>query len=235
MLPGMRIQPADGDPRPLDEPRQRLVGQIDHLPDPRGFHPLDRLAQADVSADVRHGHFRHGQHHRDVAAAAQTGDELGMSLKVRPRHARRFLVHRQGDNARHLAGQGVARGAFDIGQGRGPRLSAQNARRHVVRAQEPRITDTQRAVDRLAGLIDRVNRHSQSQDVGHAHQHRDIAVHHGIGAEPSLREPAHRNLGPDASGVAHRHRHPPDVHGRGLPVHPREFRRRGCAAPWATR
>ena len=208
----MRVEAAHRDPRTLDEPRQSRVGQIDRLADSHRFHALDRLAQADVSAHVSHRQFRHGQHHREVLGAAQTRDELGVPLEVRPRHPRRLLVHRQRHNARYLACQRVPCRTVDIGQRRRTGLSAQNSGRHVSRTQQPKIADVQRTLHRLLRPINRANRDLQAQRRGRPHQHRHIAIHHGIAAQQPLAKPPHRNLRPNARSIPHRHRHRPPRH-----------------------
>ena len=208
----MRVQPAHRDPRPLDEPRQCLVGQVDHLADPHGLHAINRLAQAHMGTDVGDRQLRHRQHHREVLGAAQTRDELGMAHEVRLRHPRRLLVHRQRDDARYLACQRVACRTVDVGQRRRTCLRIQHSRRNPLRVHQPLIADVQRAFHRLLRPIDRENRHVQAKNHGRTHQYRRIAIHHDIAAQQSLGKPAHDNLRPDARSISHCHRHRPPTH-----------------------
>ena len=64
VLAGVRVDPAHRDPRRFDEAVQRLVGQLDHLRDPRRRDPTDRLLQRHVGADVGDGEVTGRQHHR---------------------------------------------------------------------------------------------------------------------------------------------------------------------------
>ena len=53
VLAGVRVEPADRDPRDVEEPSQRRVGQLDHVEHTIVADPVDRLAQA--SSACSHG------------------------------------------------------------------------------------------------------------------------------------------------------------------------------------
>ena len=103
VLAGVRVEPADGDPRRVEEPAQRRVGQLDHVEHPAGLHPLDRLAQRAVRADVGDGERAAvgeagREHHRHPLHPAQLGDHLGVADERRVGELRRLLVHRHRDD-----------------------------------------------------------------------------------------------------------------------------------------
>ena len=55
VLAGVRVEPADGDARRVEEPPQRRIRELDHVEHAARLHALDRLAQRAVRADVGDG------------------------------------------------------------------------------------------------------------------------------------------------------------------------------------
>ena len=114
VLAGVRVEPADRDPRDVEEPTQRRVRQLDHVENTLRSDPVDRLAERTVRAHVRDGEVAAREHHRHLRRAAQRRDELGVADEAGIAELRRLLVHRHRDDARHLPVEGIDGGPLDV-------------------------------------------------------------------------------------------------------------------------
>jgi hypothetical protein len=133
VLARMRVQAGHRDARPLDaEPAQRAVREPDDRELPLARHPLDRLLERNVRADVHHAQVLAQEHHRVVADVAQLGEELRVTGIGVSRAVHRLLVERRGGDGMDVVREGKLDGPPDVSVRRVAGARVERTERQVV-------------------------------------------------------------------------------------------------------
>ena len=217
VLARVGVEAAHGDPGGFEVSGEGFVGQPDHVEHAVVAHPIDRLTQRAVRADVGDRERAVRQHHRDARRPAQLRDQLGVPDELRIGELRGFLVHRHRDDPGHAPLERIDRRSLDVGARRGAGFRAELARTMLLRSQHPQIDDIEPTGLRVGRHVDRMDRECGAEQRLTGLQDLGVAVHdHGV-AECTRRGGTQDDLGPDPRGVAHRDRHRHTRHERPIP------------------
>ena len=99
MLAGVRVEPADQEPRPLPPNAEEcLIGQVEHLGNPSCRQQRRDVGIADMGGDKAAGDVIRVLKHATTAGLKPLGKQFGMARIMVPGSVKRFFIERAGNN-----------------------------------------------------------------------------------------------------------------------------------------